>query len=119
MSTIDENGEYKEVLLVTGEFLQRLDEMPGASTPKDSYVAVTAFIVETAIQDYKKNTKQMLKVVMDVDGYVKEHVLWPNYFTNTLNYPSNFKKGVIATIFLKKRANKDGDCSITDIVIEA
>jgi DNA-directed DNA polymerase III PolC len=111
------NGE--QVLLVSGEMLQRLDEMTEEQVSKDMHVAVTAFIVETEIFDYKKNTKQALKLVMDCDGYTREHVLWPDYYSQQLIYPSDLKKGNICTVFLKKRANKSDPCTITEIVIEA
>jgi DNA-directed DNA polymerase III PolC len=108
-----------EVLLVSGGTLQRLDEMPEEAMTKDVCVAVTCFIVDTEVFDYKKNTKQALKVIMDVDGYVQEHVLWPNYFSQELVYPKELKKGNICTIFLKKRAGKGDNAAITEIVIEA
>jgi len=108
-----------ETLLVSGEVLQRLNELPGEAVSEDKMVAVSAFIVDTKVQDYKNNTKQMLKVVADYDGYVKEMVAWPDYFSGVLSYPPELKKGQIVTVFLKKRAGKDGDCSIQDIVIES
>lgn len=108
-----------EVLLITGEMLDRLNEMPGEAVPQDKLVAAVGFIVETRIFDYKKNTKQALKVVADFDGIVKELVLWPDYFTSQLTYPAELKKGNICTLFLKKRANKSDACSIQEIVIEA
>lgn len=107
-----------EVLLVSGEVLQRLNEMPGDAIPEDKYVAACGFVVETKIFDYKNNTRQALKIVMDFDGFVKEFVCWPDYFTFQLTYPPELAKGQIVTMFLKKRAGKDGDCSIQDIVIE-
>lgn len=119
MTYTNSDGEVKEVLLITGEMLQRLDEMPGESVSEDKSVAVTAFIVGTEIFDYKKNTKQAMKVVMDVDGVVGEKVLWPDFFSGELSYPKDLKKGTICTVFLKKRAGKKDPCSITDIVIEA
>jgi DNA polymerase III alpha subunit len=119
MTYTNYDGEVKQVLLITGEMLQRLDETPGEAMPRDAYVAVTAFIVDTDIFDYKKNTKQALKVTLDCDGVVGEKVLWPNYFSGVLEYPKELKKGQICTVFLKKRAGKNDPCSITDIVIEA
>ena len=118
-SKIMTNSVGQEVLLVTGEFLQRLDEMPGESTPRDAYVAATAFVVETSVFDYQKNTKQALKVILDIDGVVGERVLWPDYFSGVLEYPKELSKGNIVTVFLKKRAGKSEPCSITEIVIEA
>lgn len=109
----------QEVLLVTGEMLQRLNDMPGAAVDNDKYVAATGFVVDMEVKDYKNNTKQMLKLIIDFDGFVKELVCWPDYFTNKLEYPPNLKKGSICTFFLKKRKEKNGDCSIQEIVIEA
>lgn len=115
-----ENG--KKSLLITGEMLQRLNETPRENVPEDKYVAVTAFVVETKVFEYSNNTKQALKVVADVDGYVTELVMWPDYFTEELIYPQELKKGNICTIFLKKQAGKPSKhnaCSIQSIVIEA
>jgi len=111
--------EGKEVLLITGEMVQRLNEMPGESVPKDAYVAATGFIVDTKVFDYKKNTKQALKLIIDFDSYLGEYVLWPDYFSGLLEYPPELTKGNICTVFLKKRANKGDPCSIQEIVIEA
>lgn len=111
-------AEHEKIFLISGEMLQQLDDQTAEEVPEDKYAAVTAFIVDTKIFDYKKNTKQALKVVMDVDGTVSEKVLWPDYFTQKLEYPKELKKGCIATIFLKKRADKGDPCSIQEIVVE-
>jgi DNA polymerase-3 subunit alpha len=108
-----------EALLVTGEMLERLNDMPGEAVPEDKMVAAIGYVVETKVFDYKKNTRQALKVVADFDGLVKELVLWPDYYTGILQYPQEIKKGNICTFFLKKRANKNDACSIVEIVIEA
>ena len=118
-SKIMTSPQGNEVLLVSGEMVQRLNEMKGEQVPKDAYVAATCFVVSTEIFDYKKNTKQALKIVGDFDGHVSELVCWPNYFTGLLEYPKDLRKGNICTVFLKKRNGKDDVCSITDIVIEA
>jgi DNA-directed DNA polymerase III PolC len=108
-------------LLVSGEMLQRLNETPGESLDKDQVVAATGFVVSTEIFDYKKNTKQALKVTLDCDGHVQEYVQWPDYYTQELDYPKELKKGNICTVFLKKRAGEKEakPCSILEIVIEA
>jgi DNA polymerase III alpha subunit len=118
-SKIMTSPQGNEVLLVTGEMVQRLNEMKGEQVPKDAYVAATCFVVSTEIFDYKKNTKQAMKLIGDFDGHVFESVLWPNYFSGLLEYPKELKKGNICTVFLKKRNGKDDPCTITDIVIEA
>ncbi len=112
---ISDNDLY---FLMTGEGLRRLDESDGEVLAEDAHIAVMAFIVDVKVFDYKKNTKQALKLIIDCDSYVSEKVLWPNYFTGELNYPPELTKGNIVTLFLKKRAGKSDPCSITDIVIE-
>jgi DNA polymerase-3 subunit alpha len=108
-----------EVLLLNADRLQALDERPGDLVQKDLYVAACGFVVSTSIFDYKKNTKQALKIVIDFDGLVGERVLWPSYPSGELIYPKDLKKGNIVTVFLKKRANSNDICSIQEIVIEA
>lgn len=104
--------------LINGEQLQRLDEIPGESVQEDIYVASTVYIVKTEEFSYSKNTKRALKMIIDVDGYVSEKVLWPDYETQQLTYPPELKKGAIATIFFRKRLGKK-DMAIQGIVIES
>lgn len=105
--------------LMKGRFIQRLNELKEGELEKDFTCAATGFIVKTEVFDYKKNTKQALKVVVDFDGYVMELVQWPDYFSKEFVYPKDLKKGNICTIFLRKKANVVGPCSIVEIVIEA
>ena len=104
--------------LINGEQLQRLDDIPGDSVTEDIYVATTAYIVKAEEFAYSKNTKRALKMIIDVDGYVSEKVLWPDYQTQQLMYPPELVKGAIATIFFKKRPDKK-DMAIQGIVIES
>ena len=104
--------------LINGEQLQRLDDIPGDSVSADIYVAATAYIVKTEEFSYSKNTKRALKMIIDVDGYVSEKVLWPDYETQQLMYPPELKKGAIATIFFRKRPDKK-DMAIQGIVVES
>lgn len=104
--------------LVNGEAFQRINEMPGELINNDIYFATTAYVIETKEFSYAKNTKRALKIILDVDGYVNEQVLWPSYDSQQLVYPETFKKGAIATVFFKKRAQKK-DLAISQIVIES
>lgn len=104
--------------LINGEQLQRLDDIPGDSVTEDIYVAATVYIAKTEEFSYSKNTKRALKMIIDVDGYVSEKVLWPDYETQQLMYPPELKKGAIATIFFRKRSGKK-DMAIQGIVVES
>lgn len=109
-----------ETLLINGETLQRLDDMPGETVDEDIYVASTCFVVEAKEFAYAKNTKKALKMVIDSDGYVSEKVLWPDYETGQLTYPPELKKGAIATFFFRKKAGASRkDLSVQGVVIES
>lgn len=104
--------------LINGDQLQRLDDVPGDSVNEDIYVAATAYIVKSEEFAYSKNTKRALKMIIDVDGYVSEKVLWPDYESGQLEYSPSLKKGAIATIFFRKRVGKK-DMAIQGIVVES
>jgi DNA polymerase III alpha subunit len=104
--------------LIDGERLRRLDEMPGDVLEKDIYVAATCFVVKAEEFAYAKGAKRALKVILDADGYISEKVLWPNFETGTLIYPIELKKGVIATVFFRKKVGKK-DISIQAVQVEA
>lgn len=102
-----EGKDYRSQLL-NGEQIRRLDEMDGTSISKDLYIAATCFIIKSEEFSYAKSTKKALKLIVDIDGYVSEKVLWPEYETGLLKYPPEAKKGAIATIFMRKRVGKPG-----------
>jgi DNA-directed DNA polymerase III PolC len=103
--------------LIDGERLRRLDEMPGDTVASDIYVASTCFVIKVEEFAYAKGAKRALKMTIDADGYTSEKVLWPNYDTGTLIYPPELKKGVIATIFFRKKSGKK-DMSVQAIQVE-
>lgn len=117
-STVTSSRGY-DTLLIDGERLKRLDDISGESLQKDIYVASTCFVIEAKEFSYpKKNpTKRALKTILDSGNNVVERVLWPDYNTGELIYPKEFKKGCIATIFMRKRVGKK-DMNIIEIVVE-
>lgn len=114
-AVMSKNG-YR-TLLLTGEKLQRLDELEGSSVDEDIYVAATCFVSGAKEFVYSKNTKKALKMTLDADGYVSEKVLWPEYDSGKLVYPSTLKKGAIATVFFRKKIGRK-DMSVMNIVVE-
>lgn len=104
-------------LLLNGEQLRRLDELEGIMVEDDIYVAATCFVLEAKEFAYAKNTKRALKMILDADGYVSEKVLWPEYESGELKYPSTLKKGAIATVFFRKKVGRK-DMSIMNVVVE-
>lgn len=114
-AVMSKNG-YR-TLLLNGEKLRRLDELDGAAIQEDIYVAATCFVIEAKEFAYAKNTKRALKMILDADGYVSEKVLWPEYESGKLVYPSTLKKGAIATVFFRKKVGRK-DLSVMNIVVE-
>jgi len=117
-STVTSSRGY-DTLLIDGERLKRLDDISGESLQKDIYVASTCFVVEAKEFSYPKNnpTKRALKTILDSGSDTIERVLWPDYNTGELVYPKEFKKGCIATVFMRKRVGKK-DMNIIEIVVE-
>lgn len=105
-------------LLLSGEQLRRLDELPGENVDEDIYVAATCFVIEAKEFAYAKNTKRALKMILDADGYVSEKVLWPEYESGQLVYASGMKKGAIVTVFFRKKAGRK-DMNVMNIVVES
>jgi DNA polymerase III alpha subunit/intein/homing endonuclease len=114
-SVTSRNG-YR-TLLLSGEKLRRLDELEVHKIKDDMYVASTCYVLEAKEFPYANNTKRALKMILDADGYVSEKVLWPEYESGNLIYPSTFKKGCIATIFFRKKVGRK-DMSVMNIVVE-
>lgn len=113
---LSKNGH--RTLLLDGDKLRYLDDIPGESVTQDRYVAATCFVIKAEEFSFAKGTKRALKLVLDADGYISEKVLWPQYETGILEYPVDLKKGSIVTVFFKKRAGKK-DMNIMDIVVES
>lgn len=112
-----EDGDH--VILLSGEEFEQIDKKTSEQSTKDMEFAVFGYVVGTSVFDYSQNTKQALKVIIDVDGYVKEHVMWPNYFSKKLEYSKDLKKGNICMFFMKKRQGSGDPAVIEEIIIEA
>jgi DNA-directed DNA polymerase III PolC len=105
--------------LLNGEEFEFVDQKSAEASVKDIEFAVFGYVVGTSFFDYSANTKQALKVIIDVDGYVKEHVMWPNYYSEKLEHPKELKKGNICMFLMKKRQGSGDPAAIEEIVIEA
>lgn len=107
-----------DTLLIDGERLRRLDDMPGDEILKDIYIASTCYVIESKEFAYgKTEKKKALKLVLDSDGYISEKVIWPGYESGQLEYPKSLKKGAIATFFLRKRIGKK-DMAVMSVTVE-
>lgn len=113
---LDEYG--RETPLVSGEQLQRIDEM---DIEEEIKVCCPAFVVNAEEFTFAGGQKKALKLILDSSGYISEKVLWADYDTGELIYPESLKKGCIANFFYKRKMNSKGVCytNITQIVIES
>jgi DNA-directed DNA polymerase III PolC len=103
--------------LLDGERFNRLDEIDGIHIEKDMYIAATCYVVDLKEFSYAKNTKKALKLILDTGNKTTEKVLWPEYETGNLKYPSTLRKGSIVTVFFRKKAGRS-DMNIMDIIVE-
>lgn len=109
----------REVPLVSGEHLQRIDEMD-LKDDQEVVLACPAYVIEAEEFTFHE-TKKALKLILDSSGYISEKVLWANYETGILDYPKSLKKGAIVYVFYKRKlSNSKGICytNITNIIVE-
>ena len=114
------NGWGKEVPLVSGEHLQRVDGME-LDIDQEVILACPAYVMEAEEFTYAGGEKKALKLILDSSGYISEKVLWADYNTGILEYPKSLKKGAIVYVFYKRKLSKSkGVCytNITDIIVE-
>lgn len=110
---IDKYGQ--EFPILTGTRLKNFDEI---QIEKDYYVACAGYVIGTKKFTYKNNTRTALKLVIDSSGYICEKVMWPDYNTGVLEYPTEIQKGSVCWFIYKKRKDKKEQTSIVNIIIE-
>ena len=91
-------------------------KLEGIDNDQEISFCFAGYVLDTEERLYAKNTKKMLKITIDCDGYIFDRVMWPDYDSGKLIYPPEFEKGSIAIFFCKKRPSKDS--SIYDIIVE-
>jgi DNA-directed DNA polymerase III PolC len=101
------------VKFLNGEQTVRLEEIDNES---ELSFCFAGYILDLEERAYAKNTKKMLKITIDCDGYIFDRVMWPDYNTGKLIYPNDLEKGSVAILFCKKRPKKES--SISDIIVE-
>lgn len=109
-----------EVPLVSGEHLQRVDEMD-LGYGQEVILACPAYVIEAEEFSFQNNTKKALSLTLDSSGYISEKVLWADYDTGKLEYPKSLKKGAIVYVFYKRKlSNSKNVCytNITNIIVE-
>jgi DNA-directed DNA polymerase III PolC len=107
-------SRQRPVRFLDGEQVRTIDPMV---TSNDQYFAYPGYIIKCEEFSYSKGTKKAIKLIIDSDGYIVERVIWPDYDTGRLREYDGLKKGAVAIVFLKKRADREGT-QIYDIVVQ-
>lgn len=94
----------KDFLLLSGELTEKVDN--SEITDKWVEYCTAAYVLSAKEFSYSGGAKRALKLIVDTDGYNREVVLWPDYDTGQLIYPS-FKEGDVVILQMKKRNGKD------------
>ena len=109
----------KEVMLVSGEHLQRLDNIE-LDEDKSVEVCCPAYVIDAEEFTFGGD-KKALKLNLDSSGYISEKVLWADYDSGVLEYSKDLTKGSIVYVFYKRKLSKNkGICytNITNIIVE-
>lgn len=108
-----QNKYGRGTMLVTSETLEIIDK---AILEQDAYFVVPGYVMEMTERPFGHG-KKMLKIVIDSSGYISEKIIWPDYNSGQLNYPTELKKGSIAYFFYSKKA-MNTNTKIFDVVVE-
>jgi len=93
--------------LINGEGLKRLEESaPIPTANKYRNLCVAAYVIEAKEFSYQKNTRKAFKMIVDIDGFMEERVLWPDYNTGKITYPDGIKKGSLILLYMTRDVEK-------------
>jgi DNA-directed DNA polymerase III PolC len=111
----------RETPLVSGEHLQRVDNMELAED-QEVVLACPAYVIDADEFTYAGGEKKALKLILDSSGYISEKVLWADYETGVLEYPKSLKKGAIVYVYYKRKLSKSKNIcytNISNIIVES
>lgn len=114
------NKANKEIRLINGKVYQNiknLDYIPGSD--KVINFCMVAYVVESKEFVYKNGERKALKIIVDIDGYLEEFVVWPDYNTGILIYPEELKNGSVVFLFMYRKMGKEKyHTNIDEIIVE-
>jgi DNA-directed DNA polymerase III PolC len=110
----------RETRILNGKAYQKIKNME--HQPDNNAIidfCLAGYVVESKEFSYKNGERKALKIIIDVDGFLEELVIWPDYETGVLSYPENLKKNSIAFLFMCRKMNKEKyHTNIKSIVVE-
>ncbi len=110
----------KDNRYINGNMFQKIKNLPvQPDSGKVVKFATTGYVIDSEEFSYQQGTKKALKLQVDIDGYLEELVLWPDYDSGVLSYPDNLKKGSVIFLFMYRKMNKEKyHTNIDNIVVE-
>lgn len=115
---LDDHGN--EVRLINGKTYQNIKNLecqPGSNQIVSWCMA--GYVVDSKEFAYKNGERKALKIIVDIDGYLEEFVIWPDYETGVLSYPDNLKKNSVIFLFMYRKMGKETyHTNIEEVVVE-
>jgi DNA polymerase III alpha subunit len=98
----------REIRFVSGKIYQNIKNMPPQpnSDVTISYM-VAAYVIDSKEFSYKNGEKKALKLILDIDGFLEETVIWPDYDTGILMYPEDLKKNTVIFLHMARKMYKE------------
>ena len=110
----------QEVRMVSGKAFQNikaLEPIPGSY--KVIEFCFAGYVIESKEFAYKNGERKALKMVVDIDGYLEEFVIWPDYDTGVLSYPDNLKKNSVIFLHMHRKMGKEiYHTNIDEVIVE-
>jgi DNA-directed DNA polymerase III PolC len=114
------NSQGQEIRLMSGKAYQNLKSLEcQPNSNKVINFCLAAYVVEAKEFSYKNGERKALKIIVDIDGYLEEFVIWPDYESGVLTYPEELKKNSVIFLFMYRKMNKEKyHTNIDDLVVE-
>ena len=110
----------KDVRFINGKTFQNIKSLP--VDPYDDSVhkfVVAGYVIESGEFAYSNGERKALKIQVDIDGYIEEMVLWPDYDSGVLKYPKELKSGSVVFVFMYRKMSKTKyHTNVDNIVVE-
>jgi DNA polymerase III alpha subunit len=114
------NSIGKEVRMISGRAYQNIKNLPyQPASRKIVEFCFAAYVVETKEFPYKNGERKALKMLLDIDGYMEEFVIWPDRETGELDYPENLKKNCVVFMFMHRNMGRENyHTNIDSVIVE-
>ena len=110
----------KEVRFINGTTFQKIKNLEvQLDSDKVIHFCTTGYVIEAAEFSYKDGERKAFKLNVDIDGFLEEFVVWPDYDTGVLEYDENIKKGSVVFLFMYRKMSKEKyHTNIDNVIVE-